>query len=192
MKQATSIGAVVLAGALSRRMGSDKAAPQIGGATFLDKIVSELNDFSEVLVSVAAEAGPGQAGYRTVVDVYKDCGPLSGLYSALTACFSDALLVVTCDLPLFRRDLGEYLISQLDETCDAVVPVTAGRMHPLCAVYRKSCAAVFKDHIEHREFKMRRALDALRTKYVEIEAGDFAEMLDCNINTRADYAALGI
>ncbi|OPZ60301.1 MAG: Molybdenum cofactor guanylyltransferase [Deltaproteobacteria bacterium ADurb.Bin510] len=65
-------------------------------------------------------------------------------------------------------------------------------MHPLCAVYRRRCAAVFKEQLEQGDLRLTNALKRLRTKYVEITDGDFAEMLDKNINTRADYAALGI
>jgi len=186
-----SIAAVVLAGGQSHRMGADKAGLAIGGQSFLEKIAAELAGFGEVFVSVAAAGAPRLSGCRNVADVYKDCGPLSGLYSALSVIETEALLAVSCDLPFFSRVLGEYLVAQLDETCDAVVPVTAGRMHPLCAVYRKRCAAVFKQQLEQGDLKLRNALKRLRTKYVEIEAGEFAEMLDKNINTRADFAALG-
>jgi molybdopterin-guanine dinucleotide biosynthesis protein A len=192
VKDEMSFGAVILAGGQSRRMGSDKANLKIGGSTFLDRILSDLQGFGEVMVSIADNDDRELTSFRTVADLYKNCGPMSGLYSALIACESDALLVVTCDLPLFRRDLGEYLVYQLDGHSDAVVPVTAGRIHPLCAVYRRSCAAVFEEHLEKKDLKMRNALDNLRTKYLEISDGEFAEMLNHNINTRADYESLGL
>ena len=191
MKAQTSIMAVVLAGGQSRRMGQDKASLTIGGLSFLEKIAGELAGFGEVLVSVADAGAPRLSGCRNVVDVYKGCGPLSGLYSALSVIETEALLAVSCDLPFFNRALGEYLVAQLDADADAVVPVTAGRIHPLCAVYRKRCAGVFKQQLEQGDLKLRNALMRLRTKYVEITDGDFAEMLDKNINTRADLETLG-
>lgn len=190
MKAQTSIAAVVLIGGQSRRMGTDKASLTIGSQNFLQKIAGELAGFGEVLVSVADSGEPRLAGCRNVTDVYKGCGPLSGLYSALSVSEAEALLAVSCDLPLFSRALGAYLVAQLDYDVDAVVPVTAGRMHPLCAVYRKRCAAVFKQQLEQGDLKIRNALKRLHTKYVEITDGDFAEMLDKNINTQADFATL--
>lgn len=186
-----SIAAVVLVGGQSRRMGTAKAGLTIDGQSFLEKIAAELAGLGEVFVSVADARASRLAGCRSVVDVYKNCGPLSGLYSTLSVCEAEALLAVSCDLPLFGRELGAYLIAQMDAEVDAVVPVTAGRMHPLCAVYRKRCAAVLKEQLEQGDLKLRNALNRLRTRYVEITDGEFAEMLDKNINTPADYQALG-
>ena len=49
------IGAVILAGGKSSRMGTDKAGLKIGGVSFLEKIAAELSDFDELLVSVDSE-----------------------------------------------------------------------------------------------------------------------------------------
>ena len=106
-------------------MGSDKAGLRLGGRTFLELIKGELSDFDELLISVAE--GEGDAG--TVSDIYKKCGPMGGIYSALRAAKSDALLVVPCDLPLFGRSLARELAANMDEDTDALICVTDDKIH---------------------------------------------------------------
>lgn len=186
----TKIGAVILAGGQSRRMGINKANLKIEGMTFLEKLAKELGGFEELLVSVEDAAKHGDISLPLVSDIYPDHGPMGGIYSALIGCESDALLAVNCDMPLFRREFGEYLAAQLDSESDAVVPVTDGRLHPLCAIYRKNCADVFAFFMADGDLKMLDALRMIKTKYVDIADGRFIEALKKNINTPEEYKAL--
>ena len=45
-------GCLILAGGKSRRMGYQKSSLRLNGTTFLDKLIFELRDFPEILVSV--------------------------------------------------------------------------------------------------------------------------------------------
>ena len=45
-------GCLILAGGKSRRMGYRKSSLRLNGTTFLDKLIFELRDFPEILVSV--------------------------------------------------------------------------------------------------------------------------------------------
>lgn len=94
-------GCLILAGGKSRRMGYRKSSLRLNGTTFLDKLIFELRDFPEILVSVDDAARHPEIPYSMIDDRYSDCGPMSGLYSALSVCESDALLVLPCDVPLF-------------------------------------------------------------------------------------------
>ncbi len=177
------IGAVILRGGKSSRMGSDKAELKLGGKTFLECIKSELSDFEELLVSVAGEA----SGPCEVKDIYKEQGPMGGIYSALMASKSDALLVIPCDLPLFGRSLARRLAASMDEDADALVCVSDDGIHPLCGIYSKTCLKPMKKCLEAGENKMMLLIDQIRTKQLYI--GTDAYMLK-NINTPLDAQAL--
>lgn len=181
-------GAVILMGGESRRMGKDKAKLKIGGRSFFHRLLLELADYSEVFASVSSSVIRSELPCRMVFDAYPGCGPMAGLQAALSACESDALLTLSCDLPLFEKRFGRWLCSLLDENTDAVIPITSdGRSHPLCAVYRKSCAAVFENFLREGRYKLTAALQELNVHYAQ--AGDFEPMLR-NINTMSDYEAL--
>ncbi len=177
------IGAVILRGGKSSRMGSDKAELKLGGRTFFDCIKGELSDFDELLVSVAGEGGENGA----VSDIYKERGPMGGIYSALTAAKSDALLVVPCDLPLFGRALARRLAADMDEETDALICVSDERIHPLCGIYSKSCLPLMKKCLDAGQNKMMLLIDQLETRRFYI--GSSAYMLK-NINTPQDLQAL--
>jgi molybdopterin-guanine dinucleotide biosynthesis protein A len=177
------IGAVILRGGRSSRMGSDKAGLRLGGRTFLELIKGELSDFDELLISVAE--GEGDAG--TVSDIYKKCGPMGVIYSALRAAKSDALLVVPCDLPLFGRSLARELAANMDEDTDALICVTDDKIHPICGIYSKSCLETMKYCLESGQLRMRLLLERLRTR--QLYVSDMAYMLK-NINTPEDFKAL--
>ena len=186
------IGAVILAGGKNTRMGQDKANLVLNGQTFLSRIRGELTGFEEVLLSV----GKGQCrgnpeGLREVPDLYPDSGPMGGLHAALRACESDALLAVSCDMPLFRGDAAAWLCGWLTGEYDAVAAVSRdGRVHPLCAVYRKSTARVFETCLLTGDCRLRSALEKLRVCRVSLADGGFSDAVMTNVNTSEEYARL--
>lgn len=182
-------GAVILCGGKSRRMGRDKAELIIEDRTFLEHIIGELKGFEELILSV--DSMEKEMKYTAVTDVYPNCGPMGGIHAALSACDSDALLVVPCDLPLFRRELGEYLCTMLTEDTDAVIPVTSdGRIHPLCAVYRKRTFSVFERYLKAGNYKILNAYNDMRIKYLPMDQTPCSEKWLQNINTPQEYDAL--
>ena len=186
------IGAVILAGGESRRMGADKAALTLDGQRFLDRIAGELSGWPERLVSVrSVDIAPACPGFASVADWFPGCGPLGGLHAALSACRSDYLLAVACDMPLFRRELGEFLTLFLSPELDACVPVDrSGRVHPLCAVYGKSALPVLERQLRSGDYRLTAALDRLRVKYVPLAHSAYGDETVANVNTRAEYHAL--
>ena len=179
-----SVGAVLFAGGKSRRMGTDKASLTLHGDTFLQRIAGELSPFPEKPLSVDDPDRYPQLPWLHVTDEKPGCGPLGGLCAVLRACRSEALLVVSCDLPLYERRLGDYLCGQLQEPFDAVVSTTPDGTHPLCAVYRKRCLPIFETHLASGDYRIRFALQDLRVRYADV--GDMAPMLQ-NINTPQEY-----
>ena len=190
--QIPSVGAVVLAGGESRRMGTDKAALTLDGQRFLNRVAGELSGYPERLVSVRSpEAAPVCPGFTVVTDRFPGCGPLGGLHAALSVCRSDWLLAVACDMPLFRRELGEFLALFLSPAVDACVPVDrAGRIHPLCTIYGRSALPVLERQLRSGDFRLTAALEALRVNYVPLCHSAYGDETVANINTSAEYAAL--
>lgn len=183
-----TLSSLILAGGQSRRMGEDKALLSYDGRHFLDIIARELAPFGKFTVSVDSPERYPRLGYKMISDVYPHCGPLGGLHAALSECETDCLIAVSCDLPLFRSELGKALFAAMTPDCDAVVPKTSdGRNHPFCAVYSRRCAAVFEAQLKAGSYCMKDALDKLNVIY--FKAGSFADMLT-NINTPEEYASL--
>lgn len=181
-------GAVILAGGKSRRMGKNKAELKLEDLSFLDTLARELNGFEEFLVSVDKKERHPEIRYPMVGDLYADCGPMSGVYSALKTCAADALVAVPCDVPFFSRSLAMKMAACLDSQTDAVIAVTQdGRKHPLCGVYTKNCLNRMEACLEGGVYKMGTMLSGLRVR--TCQTGKESWRLQ-NVNTPEEYERL--
>ena len=81
-----TIGAVILAGGQSRRMGENKAFLTLREKTFLARISEQLSEVQEVLLSVDSASKYAEESFAAIEDLHPGCGPIGGIYSALRAC----------------------------------------------------------------------------------------------------------
>ena len=84
---------VVLAGGLSSRMKTDKAHLKRNHETMLDFSQNQLTKcgVDDVVIS---------GNNHQIKDLYKNLGPLSGIFSVIKQCPASALLILPIDLPL--------------------------------------------------------------------------------------------
>ena len=185
------MGALLLAGGQSQRMGRDKRALPLGGARFVDRVARELEGFPERLFSVADPREAPPPGFTAVCDRLPGCGPLEGIAAGLAACRSDYLLAVACDMPLFQAGLARYLEAFLCDSCDAFLTVDrTGRVHPLCAIYGKTALPVLEEQLRTGRYRLMAALERLRVKYVPLEHSAYPDRLLTNVNTWEEYQDL--
>ncbi|HLA19559.1 MAG TPA: molybdenum cofactor guanylyltransferase [Dehalococcoidia bacterium] len=132
---------IVLAGGQSRRLGIDKALLSLGGAPLLQTVVQRVSQVCpRVIVAVDRPGRYRRLGLaaRFVADASPGLGPLAGLQSGLRACSTEYAFVVACDLPFLNVELLRYMAG-LPRSYQALLPRSAGRDHPLHAVYARSC-----------------------------------------------------
>lgn len=106
------IGCAILAGGKSSRMGTDKALLEYEGKQFIRQIAEELSWFDERIIARGSNGGFGdelEREWTVIPDIYPEHGPIGGLHAVLSACESDALFVVTCDMPLIESELVREL-----------------------------------------------------------------------------------
>lgn len=84
---------LVLAGGLSSRMGRDKAALTIAGATLLQRAILALHEAGAALVAVSGDRPGG------IPDRWPRSGPVGGIASATEHLPDGELLVVPVDMP---------------------------------------------------------------------------------------------
>ena len=183
------IGCVILAGGKSSRMGEDKALLKYQGKSFIGVISEELESFEEKMIARGNNSNIIMNGEWTVIpDEYPDHGPLGGLHATLKKCKSDAMFVVTCDMPLIKKELAQKLCTIFTENSqiDAVISVASnGKIHPLCGVYRKELYVDMEDKLLQDNNRMMAMLKEKNIKYIELndEESRYLE----NINTKDDY-----
>jgi len=175
-------------------MGQAKAALDFGGMPLLTRIVIELKWWFDEIVIVAAPKSEGLprieiAGLKIVHDETAFAGPLDALRRGLNALDHSVAFACSCDLPLLNSDVAADLVAMLDDF-DAVMPEVGGKLQPLHAVYRKTCAnsiATLEQSGEKRLTASASAINARKVGEEELRAIDPQLTSFFNVNTPEDY-----
>ncbi len=176
------IAGIVLAGGMSRRMGTDKAFLKVGTQTFLEKAVSSLTELtSEVFIS-GSRSDVADFDAIVVPDVFPGKGPLAGIFSVMKQADYSYYFVLPVDLPLVSKDLIKFLISRHSEDYDITVPVFKNKLHPLLGVFSNSIKEVLLQCLEEDKLKVKDLLDSVSTNYADVSFR-FSEQEFANINT---------
>ncbi|PLS18402.1 molybdenum cofactor guanylyltransferase [Bacillus sp. M6-12] len=187
--------ALLLAGGKSSRMGKNKAMLPMFGQPNVCNIKDELTKAADEVVLITNT--PEKYGFLNItvtVDIYKDMGPLGGLHAGLTASQTDVNVITACDMPFIKADIIMRMIS-FAEGYDAVVPEIFGQLHPLFAVYRKSCLPALEECLLDRKLRMAAFIDKLHVKI--LKETDFKEYFQnetlfsymfYNMNKPEDYS----
>jgi molybdopterin-guanine dinucleotide biosynthesis protein A len=196
------LGAIVLAGGKSSRMGSPKAWLELDGETFLARTCRVLAKLASpiVVVAAAAQTLPGlDPRVRIVRDAVEGEGPLRGIATGLAALdgVAEAAFVTTTDAPFLVAELALRLAA-LRGGAAAAIPRALGADHPLSAVYALRVRAAAEDLLARGVRRARALGEAASARYVSaellLEDPALARVdpeLDSlrSVNTPAEYAA---
>jgi molybdopterin-guanine dinucleotide biosynthesis protein A len=188
------ISAAILAGGLATRLGgADKASLVVGGRRIIERQLAAIAAISRDVRIVANDAVRyADLEIPVVADAIAGAGPLGGVYTALVDARFDWVLVLACDLPFVTADVLERLVAEIAtaDRIDAVVPRSGRGLEPLCAVYRKACAARAKACVDGGDLRMTGFLAELTVRELADDAlapRDGGTLFE-NVNTPHDYA----
>ncbi|MEH7390121.1 molybdenum cofactor guanylyltransferase [Bacillus sp. JJ1503] len=157
---------IIMAGGRSSRMGTNKALLPIGGKTVIERIVQELSKIVSDLVIVTNTFEDYQfLGLPMVQDHWKDMGPLAGIHAGLSASSTEKNLIVACDMPFISSQVGDILLTFLDDY-QVAVPDVSDQLHPLFAAYRKDTLGEVQQSLQNQELRIRQFFKHTKTKYV--------------------------
>lgn len=191
MEWREAIGAFVLAGGRSSRMGRPKGMLPFAGTPLAVRAARLAEQVCESAIIIGSPATYGGLGYHVVGDDRRNAGPLSGICTALRVASHDWNLIVGCDLPFLTRDWLEFLILRAsDSAADAVIPLNERGYEPLCAMYQQRAHAAIAAALDRGVRKVTDGLAGLTLAAIapaEWKAFDPRGRLFKNINTPADY-----
>lgn len=179
---------VVLAGGKSSRMGRDKALIAQSGRTLIEHALDILKPHVDELIIIGDPLRYDRFGPLAIADDPPGNGPLGGIHTALRYAWHDQVIVLACDMPNVSRTFIEYLKAQYTEDVDAVVAQCDGQLEPLAAIYSRKCLNAFGQQIAKGALKMSDAIEAVRTRYVQVCPGEEGWPSDLfrNINAPGD------
>lgn len=184
---------IILAGGASRRMGRDKLSLDIGGATLIQRTYDALaKTCDEVLISTSEKSS---RGYGLPARIVKDFrpgrkGPLAAMEAGLAAAKNDHVFVSAGDVPFIPEELIYFLLQAVAEDgVRAAVPSYDGRLHPLCAAYRKDVLVELSFALNLGVRAAHEFLESIKgVLYVEDDLGRFGapETFLMNVNSPED------
>lgn len=189
------IGALILMGGKNSRMnGNVKGLLKIKNSTFLEKIQETLNDFSSIYLSINDKFSKEQKqnfenmGFKIIEDIYKEIGPLGGIYSSLLNCKEEYLFITACDMPFITKNSIEVLCNKVDKNTDGVVFYDKNnKLYPLGAIYSKNVLPIIEEMIEKKYYKLSYLIERSNFVKINIEKTDIPLKVLSNINTLQEY-----
>ena len=204
------------AGGKSSRMGKDKTKLLYEGKTFLNRIITELSCFDELILSLAkddernensiffeqdnfsgsenksASRNPSfsdeiPSKIKIVRDEKTDSGPIEGILRSLEKSRNEYVFVCAADMPLMKKEVPVFLSQFICSDFDAYVITCEGKFQPLCTVYSKKMIPVIRAQIEKKEFKLSFLFEKVRTKFIPVESSSIPKETLSNINTPEEY-----
>lgn len=150
----------VLAGGRSTRMGRDKAAMKLAGIPLLERMLAKLREVG-LEARVAGMREPmEEVAAEVVSDMHPDCGPLSGMETALARSDTPLVMVLGVDLPLIEPGFLLWMLERAEMTgALATIPRVLGQPQPLCAVYRREMLTGVTRALDAGEYKTMTAVE---------------------------------
>jgi molybdenum cofactor guanylyltransferase len=176
-------------------MGFNKALIDIGGRPMISHLIDRVRPFTDqILISSDDYDSYRFLNFPVIPDQFTGCGPLAGFHAAMLRNDYDLYIMLACDLPNLRLPLLRNLIS-LSEGFDAAIPRTSdGLVHPLCAIYRRTCLPFIEQALKQGTNKVVEPFlkDGLVVRWIDPEQGQYDDSDLANINTPEDLQRLRI
>lgn len=186
------IGAIILSGGKSSRMGTNKALLTINEKTNIERITNQLKERFQDIILVTNEPDVYSfLNIKVTTDRYPGKGPLAGLHAGLLASENDVNLIVACDMPFVSSEFAEHLVKEIGEY-DAVVSVINGKQHPLFSVFKRNVVRKIEECLKTDRLRMKDLLNEMNVYYMT--EGNFQnysteklERIFFNMNSPTEY-----
>jgi len=155
---------IVLIGGKSRRFGRDKVLEQVGEKALIEHVMDVISPLFEDVLLIG-HMREGLETFRIIEDIYPGCGPLGGIFTALTHITTDHCFVFAADMPHLDSALIEYMISVSDDH-DAVIPLWSQGREPLHAIYHRRALPFAGRLLERSQYKIFNLLGSIDTLYI--------------------------
>jgi molybdenum cofactor guanylyltransferase len=184
------LGAIVLVGGRSTRMGTAKALLDWHGSTMARRVTSIVGRAASPVV-VVHEAGqqlPPLPGAELAADAAPGRGPLEGIATGMRALEGRCrcVFVSGTDLPLLHPEFVRSVARALDGY-EVVAPVADGRSHPLAAVFGMQALGRVEMLLADDQRRATALLESEAAHRLDAAALPHPESLR-NVNTPQEYA----
>lgn len=167
---------VILAGGQSSRFGTAKAFATRNEIPFYQYSITALTPFCSSILVVAQSQWCSRFQRREqslhIIEDHPDFkgdGPLAGIYSVMETVEGEWYMVVPIDVPFIRSSVFQCLKEEVDLQIDGIVPVVAGKIQPLIAMYHHSVKGKILAELSQGQRSLKNFLNKINVKYIEMD-----------------------
>jgi molybdopterin-guanine dinucleotide biosynthesis protein A len=145
------ITGIILSGGRSLRMGENKSFLMLNGKTVIEHVIEKMRGlFSRVILITNQPNEYEFLGIEMFEDVFKFEGPLAGIHSGLVNSQTEKNFVISCDLPLMKKEMITFIV---DHKTEKPITVTKadGFIQQLCGVYSQKCIPICEELLTKKE-----------------------------------------
>lgn len=192
----SNVAAAILAGGKNTRMkGRNKAFIPIGGVPIIKRNLDILNKLFKETIIVTNSPGEFSAFEKNsmiITDLIKNCGPLGGIYSALSATKKRAVFFTACDMPNLNKPLIKRLVKYFESSnFDALLPRINSSVEYLHGIYRKELKDRLKVFLaKGKDYSVRGFLATVKAGYLDLKDTPLNRRIFSNLNTPQDLKDL--
>lgn len=160
---------LVLAGGVGSRLGRPKGDLLVDGRRLAVRAAEALGAVCDrVMISIRRGTINPAPGYPAIEDAPPNGrGPIAGIAAAFAATGDRDLLVLACDYPRVEVAILASLLRVAAPEHDLVLPVdSAGRDHPLVALWRGRTAPAARAALGRRRYRVSDLVDELAVRRV--------------------------
>lgn len=181
---------IVLAGGENRRMGRDKAFLEFRGRPLVERAINVLKGICGAVIVVAnSPEGYAPFGVTVVPDAFGIRGPLTGIYTGMTASDDEQHIVVACDMPFLHAGLLAFMAREAGGY-DAAVPRIGEHLEPLHAVYHRRLLPDIGALLQRDQRRIQELFEGKKIRFItesEIDRYDPLHRSFINLNTPQEY-----
>jgi molybdopterin-guanine dinucleotide biosynthesis protein A len=187
MEKINDITAVILAGGKNSRINQEKSLIRFQGDCLIDRQVELLQSiFENIIIATSKESIKEKfPTMQLVEDEYINCGPLSGIHSAMKHSPTKSVFVFACDMPFLDTSIILRQISVFRRSnADILVPRHAEGIEPLHAIYSISNLPYLEECLKTKRYSVRSFYQKSHTEYLDFASQYIRNFF--NINTPYD------
>ncbi|MFL6428895.1 MAG: molybdenum cofactor guanylyltransferase, partial [Acidobacteriaceae bacterium] len=132
----------------------------LAGRPLLEHMLSKLRALGLRARVAGLRAPVANVAAEVMRDAHPECGPLSGMETALATSEAALVLMLGVDLPLAETEFLEWMLRRASTTdAAATIPRVLGEPQPLCAVYRRELLADVRESLTTGDYKVMHAME---------------------------------
>ena len=189
MKVKNNISAFILCGGKSSRMGTEKGLVNYNNKPFIQLVIDAIEPITTNIFLVTDNQEYTDFNYPLVADIYKNKGPVGGIFSALDRSETENNLILSCDIPKISTNvIKNYLINNISDQKDVIFLSDDKNVYPLIGIYNKRVKPKLSEAISSNRIKLLSLLNELNCQVIKVNPRDFESLK--NINTQDELKIL--